>query len=178
MSGAAGIRWRKLVPVNGRLLTGFLVLLLASVMRLGAAGDAFVIELSARADGSQRPVVSRSAEPATPTRLTVSALPRRKLEIKWSVATASGVRAVPDVTVHVFLERASAAGAANAPKASPNALYDSAVGVDFAPGSRSAGQIAIEVPDAGDYVLRVETIVAAATVGREQAAALDLKVSP
>ena len=163
--------------MNGRLLAVVLVLL-ASTTPLGAADDAFVIELSARADGAQRPVVSRSAGSATQKRLTVPALPRRKLEIKWSVATASGAKAVPDVTVHVFLERASAAGPANAPKASANALYDSAVGVDFVAGSRSAGQISIELPDAGDYVLRVETIGAAAKVGRDQAAAIDLKVSP
>jgi hypothetical protein len=178
MSGAAHVHWRKLVLVKRRLPVVLIALLLASVMRLGAADEPFVIELSARADGSARPVVSRSADSATPTRLTVPALPRRKLEIKWSVATASGAKAVPDVTVHVFLERASAAGAANAPKASANALYDSAVGVDFIAGSRSTGQISIEVPDAGDYVLRVETIGAAAKVGREQAAAIDLKVSP
>ena len=163
--------------MNGRLVAVFLVLL-ASIPPLGAADDAFVIELSARADGAQRPFVSRSAGSATQKRLTVPALPRRKLAIKWSVATASGAKAVPDVTVHVFLERASAAGPANAPKASPNALYDSAVGVDFVAGSRSAGQISIELPDAGDYVLRVETIGAAPKVGREQAAAIDLEVTP
>src|SRR6185436_6535987 len=105
-----------LVPVSRRFLTVLIALLLASAMRVGAATDAFVIELSARADGSQQPVVSRSAELAAPTRLTLAALPRRKLELKWSVAIASGAKPVPNVTVHVFLERASAAGPANAPK--------------------------------------------------------------
>jgi len=110
--------------------------------------------------------------------MTVAAQPRRKIAITWSVTAAAGSKPVPNVTVHAFLDRAAAAGSATAPKAGPNALYESAVGVDFTPGSRTTGQISIDAPDAGDYLLRVETIGAAASAGREQAAAIDVKVTP
>lgn len=165
----------KLVRMGGRFLP--VVLVLASAISLRAADGPFVIELSARADGGQRAVTSRSSDAATPARLSLAAQPRRRLEIKWVVAGASGSRAVSDVTVHVFLERASAAGPANAPKPGPNALYESAVVSDFASGTRSTGQVTIEVPDAGDYVLRVETIGGATSVPK-QAAAIDLAVTP
>jgi len=153
------------------------VFVLASMTGLRAADGSFVIELSARADGGDRTVTSRSTDAATPARLNLTARPRRKFEIKWSVAGANGVRPVPDVTVHVFLERLGAGSRANTPTAGPNALYESAVVSDFAPGSRCTGQVTLEVPEAGNYVLRVETIGAALS-GRQQAAAIDLAVSP
>jgi hypothetical protein len=143
----------------------------------GAADDPFVIDLSARADGGTA-VTSHSADPARAPRMTLSAQPRRKIEIRWTVTEAATAKPAPNVTVHTFLERTAAAGPANAPKAGPNALYESAVGMDFSPGSRSTGQISIELPDAGDYLLRVETIGAARAVGREQAAVIALKVTP
>ena len=100
------------------------------------------------------------------------------MELTWSVTSAAGSKPAPNVTVHTFLERAAAVGAATAPKPGPTALYESAVSVNFEAGSRASGQISLEVPDAGDYLLRVETIGAAASAGREQAAAIDLKVTP
>ena len=151
--------------------------LLASVVGLRAADGPFVIELSARADGGQRAVTSRSTDATTPARLSLATRPQRKLEIKWSVAGATGARSVPDVTVHVFLERVAAGGHANAVTAGPGALYDSAVISDVAPGSRCTGQVTIDIPEAGNYVLRVETRGTAIS-GREQAAAISLTVSP
>jgi hypothetical protein len=161
--------------VNHRLLACALLVLFATGLR--AADDAFVIEVSAKPDGGQG-VSSRSADAATRARMTIAAQPRRKLEIKWSVTAAAGSKPAANVTVHAFLERSAAVGTAASPKPGPNAPYESAVGVDFSAGSKATGQISFEVPDAGDYLLRVETIGAAATAGREQAAALDVKVTP
>ena len=48
--------------------------------------------------------------------------------------------------------------------------------MDFAPEAKSSADFSIEVPDPGDYVLRVETIGAAKKHGHEHFAALTLKV--
>jgi hypothetical protein len=50
--------------------------------------------------------------------------------------------------------------------------------MDFGPQGKSTGDFGIESPDAGNYVLRVETIGDGKTPRDECFAAIDLKVIP
>lgn len=95
----------------------------------------------------------------------LAARPGDSLRVRWSVSN-SGKTAAPDVTLHVSLKK-SAGG---------DAAYESALVMDFDAKANASGDVAIQAPGAGDYALRVETIDAAKTLGREAAAEMSVHV--
>lgn len=90
------------------------------------------------------------------------------LNVQWSVLNPDNGGSIPDVTLHLSLNR-------NA-KSDADTIYESAIVMDFEPGSKGSAALLIQVPSAGSYVLRIETIGAAAKLGREYSATIDVKV--
>jgi hypothetical protein len=95
------------------------------------------------------------------------------VSVQWSAVNGVRNLTLSDVTLHVFMDRAS--GSANV-KPSAKALYESAVIVDFEPGAKSIGEFRMPMPEAGKYLVRVETIGAAKKVGREVVAEMRVSV--
>lgn len=90
------------------------------------------------------------------------------LNVQWSVLNPDKGGSIPDVTLHLSLNR-------NA-KSDADTIYESAFVMDFEPGSKGSAELLIQVPSAGSYVLKIETIGAAAKLGREYSATIDVKV--
>ena len=147
---------------------------------LYAADDPFAIELSVRAENQQQTARGRStATPATrANRPVLTAKAKTKLRIRWSVLNAETTGTIPDVTVHMLLDTQDAIGQREAPAPSPDAVYESALVMDFAAHAKSSADFTLETPEPGSYLLRVETIGAARTRRDEYVASMDLKVLP
>ena len=147
---------------------------------LCAGDDLFTMEFSARVDSQQQTVRGQpSSAPTTDSaRPMLTAKSKAKLRIGWSITNQEKTGSIPDVTIHFVLDREYAPGQREVSKPGANVLYESALVMDFAAQAKSAADFVVEVPDAGNYVMRLETLGAAKTHSHEHVAAVDLKVVP
>jgi len=147
---------------------------------LCAGDDLLTMELSARVDSRQQTARGQlSSAPATNSaRPMLTAKSKAKLRIEWSITNQEKTGSIPDVTIHFFLDKPYAPGQREVSKPGANVVYESALVMDLAAQAKSAADFIVEVPDAGNYLLRLETIGAAKTHGHEHFAAMDLKVVP
>jgi hypothetical protein len=136
----------------------------------GAAIGDFTLNLKVQAGRREQTVAS--GKPNIP----LPVFPAKVMDVvsvQWSAVNGVRNLTLSDVTLHVFMDRAS--GSANV-KPSAKALYESAVIVDFEPGAKSIGEFRMPMPEAGKYLVRVETIGAAKKVGREVVAEMQVSV--
>jgi hypothetical protein len=155
-------------------------LLLFATAAVRADDDLFTIELSARANSQQQTARGQSTSvPAAPNaaRPVLAAKANTRLQIRWSLVNQNKTKNIPDVTVHFFVDRENAIGQRDVPTPGADAVYESALTMDFAGHAKSSADFVIEVPPAGNYLLRLETIGAAKSHGHEHFAAIDLKVT-
>ncbi len=146
------------------VIVSALIALLAACLSCSAAEKDFTVELQAGATGHQDMVrANNSRNPAT---LALKA--GDSLNVQWSVLNPDKGGSVPDVTLHLSLNR-------NA-KSDADTVYESALVMNFEPGSKGSAELLIQVPSAGNYVLKIETIGAATKLGREYSAAIDVKI--
>jgi hypothetical protein len=145
---------------------------------LAAAGQPFTIEVSVRAGAQQQQTQHGCSSSAPGRRPVLTTKARTKLHVRWSVLYPEKTGRFADVTVHTFVEREAVPGQNTAPKPGPDVVYESALVMDFGPQGQSTGDFVIDVPDAGSYVLRVETMGDGKTPREECFAAMDLKVIP
>ena len=134
-----------------------------------AAEDLFIMELSARGDARQQtahgqPVSSLATRSPHPVLAVKSGT---RLRIQWSIVNQEKTGTIPDVTVHLLLDRDQ-----------KDAAYESALVMDFAAQAKSSADFTIEAPAPGTYLLRLETIGAAKSHGHEHATVMDVKVLP
>jgi hypothetical protein len=145
----------------------------------GAADDLLRLELSALANGQQQTARGQaSSSPPDPARPVIPAKSGARLRIRWSVGNQEKTGNIPDVTLHFFLERENAIGERVPPKPGADVVYESALVMDLTARATSSADFVVEAPQAGSYLLRLETIGAARTHGHEHFAAIDLKVVP
>ena len=135
------------------------------VSSCSAADKDFTMELQARVSGRQDIVRGGNAPASRPT---LAAKAGDSLVVQWSALNPGNGVSIADVTLHVSLERT--------PKEGTDSIYESAVVMDFDPGSKSSAELLLQVPAPGSYLLRVETIGAAKKLDREYLSAMDLKV--
>jgi len=135
----------------------------------GAGANDFTINLKLQSGGREQTAISGQSGPPT-----FAAKAKESVWFQWSVVNGAAGIALSDVTLHVFLDRGDARAAA--PKPGPKALYESALIQDFEPGVKSSGEFRMAMPEAGTYLVRVETIGAAKKLGREVAAVMQVSV--
>ena len=159
----------------GRFLL-FSWLLVVSITAIGAENPPFVIELAARVDAQQRTASGQTAATgetkATSAMLTAKS--KATLHVRWSIENQDETRTFADVTIHCVLEKEGRIGQGETAQPS-GMVYESALLMDFAPRAMSTAEFAIEVPEPGRYLLRVETIGVAKQGDHEYFAVLDLK---
>src|SRR5262245_51328613 len=141
-----------------------------------AADDPLTIELWARVDGQRQTARGQPwPAPTNSARPMLTAKSKAKLRIGWSITNQEKTGSIPDLTIHFFLDR-YAPGQREVPKPGASVVYESALIMDFDAQAKSAADFVVEVPDAGNYVMRLDTIGAAKTHGHEHFVAMDLKV--
>ena len=162
--------------MSGRLLiirTAMLAAGLGLGFCPGLDGADIKINLLVRAGGRQQSIASGQPGGARPQ---FAAKVGEILLVQWSAANPETASALSDVTLHVFMERGSALLRQDTPKPSSNAVYESAVVLDFEPGAKSTGEFRLPLAESGAYLLRVETIGASKKLGRESFAAVEVSV--
>jgi hypothetical protein len=136
----------------------------------GAGANDFTINLKVQSGGREHTAISgQSGAPPT-----ITAKAKEVVWVQWSAANGATGAPLSDITLHVFLDRGDARAAA--PKPGPKALYESALIQDFEPGVKSSGEFRMPMPEAGTYLVRVETIGAAKKLGKEVAAVMQVSV--
>jgi len=136
----------------------------------GAGANDFSINLKVQSGGREQTAISGQSS-APPV---ISAKVKEVVSVQWSVANGATGAPLSDITLHVFLDRGDARAAA--PKPGPKALYESALIQDFEAGVKSSGEFRMPMPEAGTYLVRVETIGAAKKLGKEVAAVMQVSV--
>jgi hypothetical protein len=150
--------------------TGTMAAIVLLAPCFGAGANDFAISLKVQSGGREQTAVS--GQSAAPPTFTAKA--KEPVVVQWTVANSAAGAALSDVTLHVFLDRGDARAAA--PKPGPKALYESALIQDFGAGVKSSGEFRMPIPEAGTYLVRVETIGAAKKLGKEVAAVIQVAV--
>ena len=136
----------------------------------GAGANDFTINLKVQSGGREQTAMSGQTA-ALPT---FTAKAKEVVWVQWSAANGAAGTPFSDVTLHVFMDRGDARGAA--PKPGPKTLYESALIQDFEAGVKSSGEFRMPIAEAGSYFVRVETIGAAKKLGKEVAAVMQVSV--
>lgn len=137
----------------------------------GAGANDFSVNLKVQSGGREQTALSGQSTAAPPM---FTAKAKEVVSVQWSVANGAMGTALSDITLHVFMDRGDARAAA--PKPGPKALYESALIQDFEAGVKSSGEFRMPMPEAGTYLVRVETIGAAKKLGKEVAAVMQVSV--
>jgi hypothetical protein len=137
---------------------------------LGAGGNDFTINLKIQSGGREQTAMSgqSTAPPA------FAAKAKEVVWVQWSALNGAAGTPLSDITMHVFMDHGDARAAA--PKPGPKALYESALIQDFEAGVKSSGEFRMPIPEAGTYLVRVETIGAAGKLGKEVTAVMQVSV--
>jgi hypothetical protein len=135
-----------------------------------AAAEDFTISLKVQAGGREQ--IAGSGNPANTRPFTAKV--KEVVLVQWSALNLTSGATLSDVTLHVFMDRGAARSAA--PQPGPNALYESAVILDFEPGGKSTGEFRMPVPESGIYMVRVETIGVGKKLGKEAVAEMQVSV--
>ncbi len=151
-----------------RAAGGIAALLVSSVCSVSA--EDFTLRLQARCGRQQQ-----TATGATPRPL-LAAKAGLPIRVQWFAQNGDKPGVIHDVTLHCFMTREQAAGQAEAPKPGPDAVYESALTMDFKPKAHSSADFVVQSPGPGIYVLRIETLGAAKEHGHEHSAAMDVKI--
>jgi hypothetical protein len=150
---------------------------------LGAAAraDHFAVELEVK----QKDVVKKAQ--ADIAALGVKPKPRPSLEVKvgvpvtakWTLSYTADKGKVKNVVVHFFVVKEEQAGQATIPRLDKDVWVETALTMDFGPKEKNQGDLTFTIDKPGVYLLRVETIGAAAGIdGHEHFSSLDLVIRP
>jgi hypothetical protein len=152
----------------------------ALVLAQPAATAPFVLELTVTAGKAQQTVrLAEEDKGLTFTRPqeqrpVLKAAAGTPIQVRWRLMRSAGQPLAPDVLVHFYAARQERAGQPPTPRDDKAIQAESALKMDFRPGDRTQGEMRFTLRQAGTYVLRLETLGAAAVDGREQAVSLDL----
>jgi hypothetical protein len=162
-----------------RALSFTTVLLLFLSAPLPARASHFTIDLTARADKLARTAHAEMAGPGRKPKarpfLEIKA--GQRLVVHWDLRNADPRATSKNVVVHFVAVKVEAPGQAAVPRRDKDVVAESALTMDFRPGDHTEGELSFTLDRPGTYLLRLETIGAAAgPEGHEHFAALDVSV--
>jgi hypothetical protein len=158
----------------------FLGLALGCVLTTATAGASdFEIRASIKSDGRETQTERTNQSPSQNR-----TLPRPVMEVdrntavlfSWHAENTGKSETFEDVLVHFFVVEEKKTGQIQVPKLSAGVVYEGALTMDFRPRDKANWQMTLKIPDAGSYLVRVETIGMPAKHGHEHFAAMDLVV--
>ena len=136
----------------------------------------FTVKLEARAaSGRQIAETQRFALDAESKPRAVLTVKRGQMvDVKWTVTCTTQQATYQDLLVHCFVVKEAKAGQAAVPKLDKDVALESALTMDFNSKDRAKGKLAFKLESPGAYLLRVETMGALSSAGREFFAAMDV----
>ncbi len=109
----------------------------------------------------------------------VKAKPGEMVRITWKMKNASPHGVLKNVTIHFFVVKEAEIGQKPTPDPSGEAgIVDNSVTQDLAPKSGVNGSLRLKAPEAGNYLIRVQSEDTNEEFGHEHFSAIDLQVQP
>ena len=97
--------------------------------------------------------------------------------VTWTLRSTDAEATLTNVLVHGFVVQEEKVGQPTVPRLTKGVVVECALTTDFKPKGKTEGKLTFTIDKAGPYLLRLETIGAAAgPTGHEHFAALDLVV--
>jgi hypothetical protein len=144
-----------------------------------AVASDFEIRVTAKSDGRETQTDRTNESPSqkrTPPRSVMEVDRNADVLLSWHAENTGKSDAFEDVLVHFFVVEERRTGQIQIPKLSTGVVYEGAITMDFRPRDKADWQMTLRIPDAGSYLVRVETIGMAPKHGHEHFAAMDLVV--
>ena len=149
----------------GRIVSSILAVQFALLASAAIAAD---LEMSLEVKSPQQKVGAKfteqqpsSAQPHAEAVFTATA--HEPLLVSWAATNKTAQTTFPDVLIHLLVApvKAPAKNAAPGPKSgaplAKDAVYESALTMDFAPGDRATGEFSLRLDMPGTYRVRIET---------------------
>jgi len=144
-----------------------------------AVASDFEIRVSAKSDGRETQTERTNESPSqnrTPPRPVMEVDRNAHVLLSWHAENRGKSDTFEDVLVHFFVVEETKTGQIQVPKLSAGVVYEGAITMDFRPRDKADWRMTLKIPDAGSYLVRVETIGMAPKHGHEHFAAMDLVV--
>ncbi len=144
-----------------------------------ARADHFAIDLEVKAPkASKKATADTAAVGVKPkARGVLQAKAGDKIVIHWTLASTAKKEIAKDVTVHLVVVKEEKAGQVAVPNLNKDVVAETTMRMDFKPKDKAKGDLSVAIDKPGVYLVRVETIGAAAgTEGHEHFAAVDLVI--
>ncbi len=132
-------------------------------------------ELGNRQFQTDRTEESPSSKPV-PRRPVLQLNRDEMVQVSWRAENVSRSDEFKDVTIHFFVVQEKDLGQAEVPKLGEGVVYEGALTMDFKPREKANWRMTLKIPEAGHYLLRVETIGMSPKHGHEHYTAMDLAV--
>ncbi len=153
------------------------ILLLACVSPARADHLAFHLKVKAGDKSQEAETEKQDIGVKAKERKVLHAKAKEKLRIDWILTNISDKESAKSVLVHLIVVKEEKVGQQKISKANKDIAAESAVIVDIAPKEKTKGDLKFVINEPGAYLVRVETIGAAAGAeGHEHFAALDLVI--
>jgi hypothetical protein len=169
-------RWN---PSNPFLPTFALIVASSVLIAPRAFADEFKIgikaELGNRQFQTDRTEESPSSKPV-PRRPVLELSRDETVQVSWRAENVSRSDEFKEVTIHFFVVAEKDLGQPQIPKLGEGVVHEGALSMDFKPREKANWRLTLKIPEAGNYLLRVETIGMALKQGHEYYTALDLAV--
>ena len=109
------------------------------------------------------------------TRAILNVKAGERVKVRWTLTNRHDKATFKNIVIHFFVVKQERIGQQDIPKLNKGVLVESALTMDFEPKDRTKGELTFTIDMPGAYLIRVETIGAAADAeGHEHFAALDL----
>ena len=144
-----------------------------------AVASDFEIRVSVKSDSRETRTEQTHESPSlarTPPRPVLEVERNAGVVFSWHAENTGKVDAFEDVLVHFFVVEETKTGQIQIPKLSAGVVYEGALTMDFRPRDKADWRMTLKIPEAGSYLVRVETIGMAARHGHEHFAAMDMVV--
>lgn len=99
-----------------------------------------------------------------------------QVQVRWKAKHHGKSETLKNVLVHFYVDEEKKAGQKRPPKLGKDVIHEGALTLDFKPGNKATGRFRLKIPQAGAYLIRVETRNLLDQHGHEHYAALDLVV--
>lgn len=144
-----------------------------------AAADDFSITVTVQSGKQKKRIqVTRRLPAVAPTkrRQIITLRPGAKAQISAEIVHVGKSQIYKDVLVHFFVVREEELGQSKVPKLDKAVVFEAALTMDFAPGEKASWDHLLQIDQAGNYLLRVETLGLRRVHGHDHYAAVDLHV--
>jgi hypothetical protein len=162
-----------------RLAAVFGMALGSALMASAAIASDFQIRVSVKSGGHETKTDRTDEDPPRgrkQTRPVMEIERNAPIVLMWHAENLDKSEAYEDLLMHFFVVEEKQVGQTAVPKLSTGVVYEGALTADFKPHDKTDWHMTLKIPEAGNYLVRVETIGMALKGGLERYAAMDLIV--